>query len=107
LGERLPDAPVLGVSLLKPQFDTLYREGETVPRVMAIAVHPFVTGQPHRISALDAAQEPSLSGLPGEPLLLVVIPADHIILFGHLVSDRLQFKHSAFCRSAAGGLAVP
>ena len=28
---------------------------ETVPRVMAIAVHPFVTGQPHRIAALDAA----------------------------------------------------
>jgi hypothetical protein len=41
----------------KRQFDTLYREGETVPRVMAIAVHPFVTGQPHRIVALDAALE--------------------------------------------------
>ena len=26
-------------------------------RVMAIAVHPFVTGQPHRIGALDAALE--------------------------------------------------
>ena len=34
-------------AMLKRQFDTLYREGETVPRVMAIAVHPFVTGQPH------------------------------------------------------------
>ncbi len=44
-------------ALLKRQFDTLYREGETIPRVMAIAVHPFVTGQPHRISALDAALE--------------------------------------------------
>jgi hypothetical protein len=33
------------------QFDTLYREGETISRVMAIAVHPFVTGQPHRIAA--------------------------------------------------------
>jgi peptidoglycan/xylan/chitin deacetylase (PgdA/CDA1 family) len=43
--------------MLKRQFDTLYREGETVPRVMAIAVHPFVTGQPHRIGALDAALE--------------------------------------------------
>jgi hypothetical protein len=41
---------------LKRQFDTPYREGETVPRVMAIAVHPFVTGQPHRIGALDAAR---------------------------------------------------
>jgi allantoinase len=44
-------------AMLKRQFDTLYREGEAVPRVMAIAVHPFVTGQPHRIGALDAALE--------------------------------------------------
>jgi allantoinase len=44
-------------AMLKRQFDTLYREGETVPRVMAIAVRPFVTGQPHRIGALDAALE--------------------------------------------------
>jgi hypothetical protein len=43
--------------LLKAQFDVLYREGETSGRVMAIAVHPFVTGQPHRIGALDAALE--------------------------------------------------
>jgi hypothetical protein len=43
--------------MLRRQFDTLYREGGTIPRVMAIAVHPFVTGQPHRISALDAALE--------------------------------------------------
>src|SRR5437870_13059467 len=41
--------------MLRRQFDTLYREGETIPRVMAIAVHPFVTGQPHRIAALDSA----------------------------------------------------
>ena len=34
-------------------YDTLYREGETISRVMA----PFVTGQPHRIGALDAALE--------------------------------------------------
>jgi peptidoglycan/xylan/chitin deacetylase (PgdA/CDA1 family) len=45
------------VAMLRRQFDTLYREGETVPRVMAIAVHPFVTGQPHRIGALDSALE--------------------------------------------------
>src|SRR6266436_6636145 len=42
-------------AMLRRQFDTLYREGGTIPRVMAIAVHPFVTGQPHRIGALDAA----------------------------------------------------
>lgn len=42
---------------LKEQFDVLYREGEGSGRVMAIAVHPFVTGQPHRIGALDRALE--------------------------------------------------
>jgi hypothetical protein len=30
-------------AMLGRQFDTLYHEGETIPRVMAIAVHPFVT----------------------------------------------------------------
>lgn len=40
---------------LKEQFDVLYREGKDSGRVMAIAVHPFVTGQPHRIGALDRA----------------------------------------------------
>jgi peptidoglycan/xylan/chitin deacetylase (PgdA/CDA1 family) len=44
-------------AMIKRQFDTLYREGATSGRVMAIAVHPFVTGLPHRIGALDAALE--------------------------------------------------
>jgi allantoinase len=43
--------------IIRDQFDTLYREGETSGRVMAIAVHPFVTGQPHRIGALERALE--------------------------------------------------
>ncbi|MGH7088132.1 MAG: polysaccharide deacetylase family protein [Stellaceae bacterium] len=37
------------------QFDTLYREGAEQGRVMAIALHPYITGVPHRIGALDAA----------------------------------------------------
>ena len=37
------------------QFDTLYREGAASGRVMAIALHPYITGVPHRIGALDAA----------------------------------------------------
>ena len=37
------------------QFDTLYREGADSGRVMAIALHPYITGVPHRIGALDAA----------------------------------------------------
>lgn len=41
--------------MLRRQFDVLYREGESTGKVMAIAVHPFVTGQPHRIIALERA----------------------------------------------------
>ena len=44
-------------NLLKRQFDTLYREGEDSGRVMAICLHPWLIGMPHRIGALDAALE--------------------------------------------------
>jgi peptidoglycan/xylan/chitin deacetylase (PgdA/CDA1 family) len=37
------------------QFDVLYREGAQSGRVMAICLHPYLTGVPHRIGALDAA----------------------------------------------------
>ena len=37
------------------QFDVLYREGAQSGRVMAIALHPYLTGVPHRIDAFDAA----------------------------------------------------
>jgi peptidoglycan/xylan/chitin deacetylase (PgdA/CDA1 family) len=33
----------------------LYEEGKTSGRVMAIALHPFVMGQPHRMPALARA----------------------------------------------------
>jgi peptidoglycan/xylan/chitin deacetylase (PgdA/CDA1 family) len=36
-------------------FDVLYEEGERLPRVMCIALHPFLTGVPHRIRALGRA----------------------------------------------------
>lgn len=39
------------------QFDTLYREGAQSGRVMAICLHPFLMGVPHRIGALDKALE--------------------------------------------------
>ena len=41
--------------LIKAQFDCLYGEAGDVPRVMAIAIHPFVSGVPHWIGALDRA----------------------------------------------------
>jgi peptidoglycan/xylan/chitin deacetylase (PgdA/CDA1 family) len=34
------------------EFETLYSEGG---RVMCIAVHPYITGQPHRIAAFERA----------------------------------------------------
>jgi allantoinase len=37
------------------QFDVLYREGAQSGRVMAIAIHPYLTGVPHRIDAFDRA----------------------------------------------------
>jgi allantoinase len=37
------------------QFDVLYREGAESGRVMAIALHPYLTGTPHRIGALEGA----------------------------------------------------
>jgi peptidoglycan/xylan/chitin deacetylase (PgdA/CDA1 family) len=43
--------------LLRRQFDVLYREGATSGRVMAICLHTFLIGHPHRIGALEAALE--------------------------------------------------
>ena len=37
------------------QFDTLYAEGAQSARVMAICLHPYLTGRPYRIHALDQA----------------------------------------------------
>ncbi|MEM0906893.1 MAG: polysaccharide deacetylase family protein [Pseudomonadota bacterium] len=36
------------------QFDRLYAEGAENARVMAISIHPYITGTPHRIGALEA-----------------------------------------------------
>lgn len=37
----------------KDQFDRLWTEGADRPRVMAIAIHPYISGQPHRIKYLE------------------------------------------------------
>ncbi|HJN04164.1 MAG TPA: polysaccharide deacetylase family protein [Alphaproteobacteria bacterium] len=44
-------------TMIRRQFDVLYREGEESGRVMAICLHPFLIGVPHRIDALDSALE--------------------------------------------------
>ena len=38
-------------------FDRLYQEGATRPRIMAIAIHPYISGQPHRIKYLEQVYE--------------------------------------------------
>lgn len=35
------------------QFDRLLKDGASTPRVMAIAIHPYLTGVPHRIGYLE------------------------------------------------------
>ena len=58
----------------RDQFDRLYTEGATIARVMAIAIHPYLTGVPHRIRYLEALYDYILSHagvlmLTGEEIL--------------------------------------
>src|SRR5207302_2471590 len=36
------------------QFDRLYAEGTTRPKIVSLAIHPYISGQPHRIKYLEA-----------------------------------------------------
>jgi len=40
--------------MIRRQFDTLYEEGAQSGRVMAICLHPYLIGVPHRIAGLDS-----------------------------------------------------
>lgn len=42
-------------AMIRDQFDVLYAEARTLPRVMAISVHPFITGHPFRMKHFAAA----------------------------------------------------
>jgi allantoinase len=61
---EINDAPFIGArngtvdefeKAIRRQFDTLYAEGAQSGRVMAICLHPYLIGVPHRIAGLDAA----------------------------------------------------
>ena len=41
--------------MIRDAFDVLYAEGEHSGRVMAICLHPYLYGQPHRVKYLDRA----------------------------------------------------
>ena len=45
------------VEMAKAQFDTLYEEGASSGRVMALALHPYLMGMPHRIEGLEEILE--------------------------------------------------
>jgi peptidoglycan/xylan/chitin deacetylase (PgdA/CDA1 family) len=49
---------------VKDQFDQLYADSASSGRVMALALHPFVSGQPFRARYLDQALE-YITGHPG------------------------------------------
>ena len=56
------------------QFDRLYAEGEKSARVMAISVHPYISGVPHRIGYLEKlyeyiVQRPGVKLWTGEQIL--------------------------------------
>ena len=38
-------------------FDRLYKEGQERAKIMAIAIHPYISGQPHRIKYLEAVYD--------------------------------------------------
>jgi allantoinase len=54
------------------QIDRLWTESETIPRVMAISVHPYITGAPHRIAMFERL----LSYVKSKPGVVIRTGAD-------------------------------
>ncbi len=50
---RTPNEADYFAQICKDQFDRLYQEGAESGRVMCIALHPFLIGQPHRVKYLE------------------------------------------------------
>ena len=55
-------------------FDRLYEEGAKITRVMAISVHPYISGAPHRFGYLerlyaDIKAKPGVAFGTGEKIL--------------------------------------
>jgi hypothetical protein len=44
----------LGALRAIDQFECLYAESAQRPKIMALAIHPYISGQPHRIKYLEA-----------------------------------------------------
>ncbi len=52
-----PQTPQQYLQMVCDQFDTLYREAAGGGRVMALPLHPYITGLAFRITYLDRALE--------------------------------------------------
>jgi allantoinase len=55
-------------------FDCLYRESATIARIMAISLHPYISGVPHRVKYIEAiyehiGQHPGVLFWTGEQIL--------------------------------------
>lgn len=55
------------------QFDQLYKDGETNARIMAISLHPYLTGVPHRFGHFEKAidhilSHPNVAWMTGEEI---------------------------------------
>ena len=58
----------------KAQFDRLYVEGATRAKILSFAIHPYITGVPHRIGQLEAfldyaSRHPGVVFWTGEQIL--------------------------------------
>jgi len=56
------------------QFDRLYQEGAARAKILCLAIHPYISGVPHRIKYLEAfldyaASKPGVAFWTGETIL--------------------------------------
>jgi len=51
--KRVATPEMVDAWLAADAFDRLYREGAARPKIMAIAIHPYISGQPFRINYLE------------------------------------------------------
>ena len=84
------------------QFDVLYREGAESGRVMAIALHPYLTGVPHRIDAFDAALAGAIERHAGGRADLVLLAG-----FMRILTDGFVRRFAGRVETGRDGISDP